>query len=285
MSKTNQAAPQAGSSRKKIIWSVVLVVLIACIGAGTWWFVNTRSRPVIVVNLFDDCTPSFSGVSGKGKAELACKPAVVSEEAESSEELTTFLDGVTYAMSGGSQGKLENGDTITWTARYNEEQARELNLDLENPEESFTVSGLKANYESWADFSKEDRTALDDLASRVLISNMTDDYGQKVRIEDATLIGKYLTTDTMSGRTDDTIYYLIKTTFTREVWWVFGNSSIAGADYYLVTIPGLSPTKDIDTTLEGSDAEIEALPSRIKTNRMAKEWLADREPDAIDIMD
>lgn len=284
MSSNQHTEVHSGSSKKKIIWAAVLVVLILCIGAGTWWFVSSAKKQPVTVSLFHDCTPEYSGVSGKGKAALACRPAVVSEKAENSEELNAFLNSVTYQMTSGTQNELENGETITYSASYSEQQAKTLNLKLENPEETFTVSGLKANYESWADFSAADRAALDDLAARVLISSMTDDYGQKVRIEDAELVSKYLTTDTIAGRTDDTVYYLIKTTFTREVWWFFGTSSIAGADYYLVSIPGLSPQKAIDTTLEGSEAEIEALPSRIKTTRQAEEWFLHQEPDATDIM-
>lgn len=285
MSNTKHTPDHAGSSKKKILWALVLVVLIACLGAGSWWFLSSSQQPEITVNLFNDCTPAYSGVTGKGKATLACKPAVVTEGAENSEELTEFLSSVKYKLTNGMQNELKNSQLITWSAQYNEQQAEKLNLVLENPEETFTVSGLKTNYESWADFTKADRAALDDLASRVLISNMTDSYGQKIRIEDASLTAKYLITDTAAGRIDDTVYYLIKTTFTREVWWLFGTSTIAGADYYLVTIPGVSPDKTIDTTLEGSEAEIEPLPSRITTNRQAEKWFLAQHPDAIDIME
>lgn len=274
---------RSGHTRSaRTILAVVLLAAIVLTAGGAWWLLKgSAEHPV---SLISNCQPTYTGANGRGSATLACSPSYQStEDGLTSEDLQPFFSTVTYTLSQGEQGKLSNGETIQFEAQYDQELASQLHLKVENTQAVWQVAGLPENYTSWKDFPADEREALDDLAARVLISSLSKEYGQKMTIEDADLVAKYLTTKEVAGRTDTTLYYIVKTVFTREVWWFFGTSDKSAQQYYCITIPNLSPETEMDTTLTGSQATIEKLPSSVETVQEAKDWFVEGHRKATDI--
>lgn len=261
---------------------LLLCVCLCAIGFLTWnWSDKSTANSI---HLISGCQPVFSGANGHGSAELACSPSYNPESSDiTPEEIQDFYDTVTYKMISGTDGSLSNGETITFQAEYDAELAKKLGLNVTDTQSVYKVSGLPDSFEKWSDFSQFDRDSIDDLAARAIINYFKDLYGDRVRIDGATLSAKYLTSYDKNGLPYTDLNYIVKVVYTREVWGFFSTKEQTTSAYYNVSIPELNPTQSKDYSLEGSKVTVTPISADIQTDSEVRDWFITLYPNAVDI--
>ena len=113
-------------------------------------------KPKMVdVNLNDYATMTFDGNSGKGTYTFSFDSTKFVKDnedtikwmdkknaTENAPAYDYYLYCVDGTFSGGENGKLKNGDTVTVTWKINEEWAPFFNVNVAQPSKTFTVEGL-----------------------------------------------------------------------------------------------------------------------------------------------
>lgn len=86
-----------------------------------------------------DCTVTFSGTNGKGKANVAC----MMDQGNYNDFFTT----VKYTVK--PNENLKNGQTVYVEARYDEESARHYRIHPVNTSFKTEVEGLEQRQKDW----------------------------------------------------------------------------------------------------------------------------------------
>lgn len=116
---------------KKILILLLVVLILGVLTAGSYFLFFAKTD----VSLMDekDCTVTFSGTNGKGKANVACMMDLGN--------YNDFFTTVKYTVK--PNENLKNGQTVYVEARYDEESARHYRIHPVNTSFKTEVEGLE----------------------------------------------------------------------------------------------------------------------------------------------
>lgn len=184
---------------KKILILLLVVLILGVLTAGSYFFFFAKTD----VSLMDekDCTVTFSGTNGKGKANVAC----MMDQGNYNDFFTT----VKYTVK--PNENLKNGQTVYVEARYDEESARHYRIHPVNTSFKTEVEGLEepveklvqedttlqfSNLESvkqMIDFLKEQGLPISDVFyydQATIVDEELEQVVDKAYFEDQTIAGK-----------------------------------------------------------------------------------------------
>ncbi|MFV0381545.1 MAG: hypothetical protein ACK5KR_04925 [Breznakia sp.] len=205
---TDNAKKLLATKKGKIITAVVAVAILVtgCIGV---YLANKKTD----FNPFDYVAVSFEGYDGEGSVITDKKYFELGLEGVESE----FFDYVEYSVK--ADDELSNGDKVVIIARYDEEKASKLKINVTEVKKSFTVKGLAPTIHEYDDLTKKQKQQLDrayktytkdsldlDLQDYVEVQY---DFNKGFVINKKEVISKYYV-DGDYEEEDDNIYYLMK---------------------------------------------------------------------------
>lgn len=127
--------PVKKSKKKGIIIVIIILILVACgVAGGVYYFLSNSSTEV---DLTENCEVSFKGEDTTGTVSFACSP----EYEEVNDEQLEFIESIQYSAKPASH--LSNGDKVEIVAKFDEDEALDLKLELVNDTKEVEVSGLE----------------------------------------------------------------------------------------------------------------------------------------------
>lgn len=155
MESTQESAPRDMSYLTNAIVSpknkrilIGILVLVLCIGGFTVWdkYLNRTD-----VDVLKNVKLEYDGISGEADADIASNK--ISYKGDDDEVKEFLNNNITYSLS--KDSGIKNGDTITVTAGYNEDRAKELKLNLKDTKKKIKVSGLDHRFDQAGDIPSE----------------------------------------------------------------------------------------------------------------------------------
>lgn len=160
------------SKNGKITVAVVAVLIVLFAGYKVWdTFFNKTA-----INLVNGISIECNGYSGTGSVSVDTSNLEIDYN-EENEDLSDFVNSVDYeivAPEGKENGELSNGDTVTIRATYDEDEAKDLKLEITG-ETTAEVSGLTVKYKSAGEVDQSIITNLQETA----VTELENDYNSR----------------------------------------------------------------------------------------------------------
>lgn len=223
--------------------AALVVVLVA---------VNLISNQKTEVDLTKGVEIEFSGTDGEGYAYVSDNKWFYDGN---SKDVEDFLDGVYFSID--NDDDLSNGDEITVTAKYYDEDAKKYKVAPTNTEKTFKVEGLDVEYASYDDLTKKEKSLVEDSWTEYFEDGDFEDdvrddlyYDFKsdpeVTLSDMAVVSRYYGDSEYAG--DDVIVYLVKVT--AKGTERYGDAEKTVTKYYRIELSDITPStlEDVDSS-------------------------------------
>ncbi|MDQ0360841.1 hypothetical protein [Breznakia pachnodae] len=215
--------------------AALVVVLVA---------VNLISNQKTEVDLTKGVEIEFSGTDGEGYAYVADNKWAYDGN---SKDVEDFLDGVYFSID--NDDDLSNGDEITVTAKYYDEDAKKYKVAPTNTEKTFKVKGLDVEYSSYDDLTKKEKTTVEDSWAEYFEDGTFEDdvrddlyYDFKsdpeMTLSDMAVVARYYGDSEYAG--DDVIVYVVKVT--AKGTERYGDAEKTITKYYKIELSEITPS-------------------------------------------
>lgn len=215
--------------------AALVVVLVA---------VNLISNQKTEVDLTKGVEIEFSGTDGEGYAYVADNKWAYDGN---SKDVEDFLDGVYFSID--NDDDLSNGDEITVTAKYYDEDAKKYKVAPTNTEKTFKVKGLDVEYSSYDDLTKKEKTTVEDswdeyFEDGTFEDDVRDDLyydfksDPEMTLSDMAVVARYYGDSEYAG--DDVIVYVVKVT--AKGTERYGDAEKTITKYYKIELSEITPS-------------------------------------------
>lgn len=215
--------------------AALVVVLVA---------VNLISNQKTEVDLTKGVEIEFSGTDGEGYAYVSDNKWAYDGN---SKDVEDFLDGVYFSID--NDDDLSNGDEITVTAKYYDEDAKKYKVAPTNTEKTFKVKGLDVEYSSYDDLTKKEKTTVEDswdeyFEDGTFEDDVRDDLyydfksDPEMTLSDMAVVARYYGDSEYAG--DDVIVYVVKVT--AKGTERYGDAEKTITKYYKIELSEITPS-------------------------------------------
>jgi|GEM_PF-6769402 len=131
------------------LWFLLNLLVLAGLLYGAYYFYNNylKAEPN-TTKLLSQYTFPVAGKNGEGEIEAVGDPltplmqALKEENPDNAEAIDALANSVVCEFMGGENGKLSNGDTVTYACSYNEELAEKAGVDYSMTKVNVAIRGL-----------------------------------------------------------------------------------------------------------------------------------------------
>ena len=260
--KASSTAKQPSTEKKKLIIIVLAITAIVIIGIIALTSLNAKTT-VDLVSVIKK--PTFIGYDEGGHIDgyavadddYTAKGTKAStynvEKSDASEyyisgndnfvRIDQLLDTVTYKIDHYSD--LSNGDTVTITAKYDKELAKQLNIEVKKSKVTYKVSGLTERYSSGKDIKIK--------AAKAILKYEQDCLTRDLR-DDETLLGVQ---KLMFVRENEITNGYASDTFDDVLITIFEVKSGSDIEYYVYTVNPFYPSLTFEDNVDRLDNQNE----------------------------
>jgi len=184
-----------------VIKLVTIVVLAACVIFG----IITAQKKMYDAKFTDldltaNLTVTFEGDSGNGYVESVDNDVAYDEDNKS---IAGFITSLTYTCA--PRTELSNGDEVTVTVNYDEQEAEDLYLRITSSETTVTVNGLYQRFTSANEISKKLAKTLRKAADKKIESATNGTFGDDYSYTNDFVAMYFATTGNEDTNTDKVI--------------------------------------------------------------------------------